>query len=146
MNLRPSGRNWLPLAGSFAAWMGIAAMGADPVRPTAADTPAIFAPTRVIDLRVMGRRLEEGPRTIRLVQGERALLRWSTDEGVLLHLHGYDLEVALEPGVRTAMPFEAHLVGRFPISAHRFGPATGKAAAANHRHEPALLYLEVHPE
>jgi hypothetical protein len=131
MNLPLSRRNCLRLAGSFAAWIGLAALGAD---------------TRVIDLRIAGRRLEEGPATIRLAKGEKVVLRWTSDERALLHLHGYDLEAALEPGVRTPMAIDAHLIGRFPVTAHGFGPAAGKAAAANHRHEPALLYLEVHPE
>lgn len=146
MNLGPSGRNWMRLAGSFAAWMGIAALGAEAVRPAPADRPLVSIETRVIDLRIAGRRLQEGPRTIRLARGEKALLRWTTDERALLHLHGYDLEVALEPGVRTPMPIDARLVGRFSVTAHGFGPAAGKAPAAAHRHEPALLYLEVHPE
>ena len=146
MNLRPSVRNWVRLAGGFAACMGIAAVAAQAVRPVPAEGPAVAAATRVIDLRIAGRQLREGPGTIRLARGEKALLRWTTDERALLHLHGYDLEAVLEPGVRTPMAIDARLVGRFSITAHGFGPAAGKAPAATHRHEPALLYLEVHPE
>ena len=131
MNLRLSRRNYLRLAGGFTAWMAVAALGAD---------------TRVIDLRIAGRRLEGGAATIRLAKGEKVVLRWTTDERALLHLHGYDLEATLEPGVRTPMPIDARLVGRFAVTAHGFGPAAERAAAEKHRHEPALLYLEVLPE
>jgi len=134
------------LAGSFAAWLGIAALGSETLRPAPADRPAVSAATRVIDLRIVGRRLQDGPLTIRIVRGEKALLRWTSDERALLHLHGYDLEVALEPGARTPMLIDARLVGRFSITAHGFGPGAGKSPTPKHRHEPALLYLEVHPE
>ena len=36
MNLRPSVRNWMRFAGSFAACMGIAALAAQAVRPAPA--------------------------------------------------------------------------------------------------------------
>jgi hypothetical protein len=38
-----------------------------------------------------------------------------------LHLHGYDREVALEPGARASLAFQANRTGQFPIELH--GPA-----------------------
>jgi len=97
-------------------------------------------PWRTIDLRVAERRLENGPKTIRLVRGERVTLRWVADEKMTVHVHGYDIALALEPGIMKAMPIEARVAGRFPVTAHLAPGAGGR-----HR-EPTLLYLEVQPE
>ena len=104
--------------------------------------PALAADTgRVIELRVVERRVDKGPTTIRLVRGERVTLRWIADERMTVHMHGYDIALALEPGVPAAMPIEARATGRFPVTAHLAAPAADR----KHR-EPTLVYLEVHPE
>jgi hypothetical protein len=54
---------------------------------------------------------------------------------VTLHLHGYDIERAVEPGAPATMAFRASLAGRFPVSEHGHGG----------RHGRTVLYLEVHP-
>jgi hypothetical protein len=59
-----------------------------------------------------------------------------------LHLHGYDQLLTLEPNVPATMRFTAKIAGRFPLEAHRFGPASG---AGRHRSEGPLLYVEVLP-
>lgn len=108
--------------------------------------PAYGGVPRTIDVRVVGRRVRGGPATIRLVRGERALLRWTVDEPMTVHVHGYDVALALRPGHAGSMAFEARFNGRFPISAHLQSDAGAEASAAPARHEPTLLYLEVHPE
>ena len=124
MSPRRGRRNW-------AVWpvLAMLALGA------AAD------PGRVIELRVVERHIDKGPTTIRVVRGERVTLSWIADERMTVHLHGYDVAVPLKPGVPTAMPVEARVVGRFPVTAHLPAPAGEK----KHR-EPTLVYLEVHPE
>ncbi len=73
-------------------------------------------------------------------QGELVQLNWHSDEAVQLHLHGYDIELALQPGQAAVMQFRAHATGRFQITSHGFGDAHG----AGHHH--GLLYFEVHPQ
>lgn len=101
--------------------------------------PALAAEemSKVIAVRIEGRRVvaPEGP--IRVKRGDVVELRWRTDEAVRLHLHGYDVELALEPGRAAKMVIRARVAGRFPITSHGWG-------ADGHGHD-ALTYLEVHP-
>lgn len=100
----------------------------------AAETPREH---RVI---IEGRRVVE-PAGARLVlhRGDTLVIRWLTDEAVDLHVHGYDIEVALKPGEPADTPFETRATGRFPVTSHGFGAERG------HHHGPPLLYIEVHP-
>ena len=127
MSPRRGRRNWAvsPVLGVLA----VLALGA------AAD------PGRVIELRVVERHIDKGPATIRLVRGERVTLSWIADERMTVHLHGYDIALALDAGVPATMPIEARTMGRFPVTAHLAAAASGRK-----RHEPTLVYLEVHPE
>jgi hypothetical protein len=55
-------------------------------------------------------------------------------------MHGYDLTAQLEPGMPATFSFAAKIAGRFPVEAHRMGPA------GNGRHlSGALFYVEVYP-
>lgn len=88
---------------------------------------------RTIDLEIRKRKVTAVKnKTIRLTEGETVQLNWTTDKAVELHLHGYDVEVTVEPGRAAPMTFRAHTAGRFPVSAHGFGHRT-------------ILYLEVLP-
>ncbi|MFO1184890.1 MAG: hypothetical protein U1E56_08890 [Bauldia sp.] len=75
------------------------------------------------------------PGTFRVTQGETLQIRWNVDEPVGVHLHGYDVEAALTPGLPTVMLIPAELPGRFSIETHgeRGRPAT------------VLHYVEVYP-
>jgi hypothetical protein len=108
----------------------------------ATGAPAAAA-ARTFDLRIEQRRLAGGASTLRVVQGERIELRWTSDEVTTLHLHGYDVEATVAPGAPATMVFEAYATGRFPIVAHGFGKS-GASPAVSPR-EKTLLYLEVHP-
>ena len=99
------------------------------------------ATERLFRLRISRRRIDNGAASIRVTAGDWVELRWRTDEATSIHLHGYDIQLALDPAAEARMRFEARATGRFPISAHGFGAEAGKR---NHR-EVVLLYLEVHP-
>ena len=74
-------------------------------------------------------------KTVRVSEGDRVELNWTTDKAVVLHLHGYDLRLDLKRGASGTMTFKAHTAGRFPVGIH---------GSSGHGHG-ALLYLEVHP-
>ena len=78
--------------------------------------------------------------TLRVTQGEQVEIALSSDQPVELHLHGYDLTAQLEPGVPATISFVAKIAGRFPVEAHRMGPA-----AKGTRHTGTLFYVEVYP-
>ena len=105
-------------------------------------TNARAAERRVIELALRKRRIEGGARVVRVTQGDEVELRWSADEPVSLHLHGYDLHASPAPDAPAKMAFNARATGRFPITAHSF--AGERAHAGGHR-EQTLIYLEVHP-
>jgi hypothetical protein len=91
------------------------------------------------DLRVERGRVPVNMRLIRVKQGDVVKLRWSTDQTTILHLHGYDIEMKIEPGAMAEMSFTARATGRFPVSAHK--PKQG----SGHTHDPPLVHVEVHP-
>ncbi|TMH01136.1 MAG: hypothetical protein E6H67_17810 [Betaproteobacteria bacterium] len=105
-----------------------------------ADSPVA---ARTFDLRIEQRRLAGGASTLRVVQGDRIELRWTSDEVATLHLHGYEVEATVAPGAPATMVFEAYATGRFPIVAHGFGKSGGSTTTP--QREKTLLYLEVHP-
>lgn len=80
-------------------------------------------------------RVAADKQTIRVTEGDLVELRWTADEAVELHLHGYDIRLDLKSGAPEMMTFEAHTAGRFPVSIHGSGG-----------HDlGTLLYLEVYP-
>jgi hypothetical protein len=86
-----------------------------------------------VDLSIKNRAVISETKTIKVTQGQDVEINWTTDEKVLLHLHGYNVSVTVKPGERVSMKFNAANSGRFPIMPHNF------------KHQ-ALIYLEVYPE
>jgi hypothetical protein len=78
-------------------------------------------------------------RRIRVDQGDVVHLRWTTNRRIVVHLHGYDIEKEIVPGVVTVMTFTAHATGRFPVEVHVPGQSGG------HTHGDTLVRIEVHP-
>jgi hypothetical protein len=95
---------------------------------------AATAEPRTFDLQVKGGRLPPNQSVVRVRQGDEVTLKWTSDQAVTLHLHGYDLEAKVAPPAPAEMRFTARAAGRFPIEVHG---AAGKHAT--------LGYLEVHP-
>jgi hypothetical protein len=91
------------------------------------------------DLRIERGRLPGNMRLIRVKQDDVVKLRWSSDRSIALHLHGYDIERKIEPGVITEMTFTARATGRFPVEEHRARSGGG------HTHGAPIVQLEVLP-
>lgn len=91
--------------------------------------------TRGFDLRIEKGRVVGDRNVVRITEGQRVELRWRSDAPVELHLHGYDLTVAVSPEAPAFMRFEANATGRFPVTRH---------AEDGHGHA-TLIYLEVYP-
>ncbi|MGH8496562.1 MAG: hypothetical protein ACREVN_10560 [Gammaproteobacteria bacterium] len=90
-----------------------------------------------IEIAIEQRAVADDARVVRVTQGDRLELVWTTDETVQLHLHGYDIELEVTPDVPAVMSLTAHATGRFPVTSHGFG--------GGHGHD-TLLYLEVYPD
>ena len=105
-------------------------------------------PPGLIELKIEDHKVQ-GKKVIRVKKGEVVNLRWTTDEMVSLHLHGYDVEKTVHPGSTATMTFTAHATGRFPITSHGFDEPGG-SHQKGHSHggshdEATLIYFEVHP-
>ena len=77
----------------------------------------------------------KGEETLKVHQGDLVEVRLISDRPMVLHLHGYDIDVKVVPPAPALLTFKAGVAGRFPIHEHREG-------AGNHR---AVLFIEVHP-
>jgi FtsP/CotA-like multicopper oxidase with cupredoxin domain len=101
----------------------------------------VCAEPQTFSLEIRARKVVGALRTIRVQQGDTVTIRWSTDEPVSLHLHGYDIEQVIKPGAPAELAFKAHATGRFPITTHGFGDHGHKGAHS----ESTLVYVEVLP-
>ena len=80
-------------------------------------------------------------RLIRVNEGDVVKLRWTSDQPIVLHLHGYDIEKRVAPGVIIELAFTAYATGRFPIHVH----AQGAGAGGNAHEDAPLAIIEVYP-
>jgi hypothetical protein len=92
------------------------------------------------DLKIEKGKVAQSMRLIRVKQGDAVKLRWTTDRPIILHLHGYDIEKKVEPGVVAEMAFEARATGRFPVEEHKANAKGGHSHA-----EAPLVRVEVRP-
>jgi len=102
---------------------------------------ACHAAELTFDLKVEHGRVPESTRLIRVKEGDVVTLRWTADRPLLLHLHGYDIEKRVLPGIPTELTFTAYASGRFPIHVHGAGETTGGQQHA----EAPLVFVEVYP-
>jgi hypothetical protein len=93
---------------------------------------------RVIEVRIEDRKVVAPSEVIRLTEGDVIELRWTSDEPVKLHLHGYDLKIDVRPDEPAMMVVDAYAAGRFPITSHGWGEGS--------HGDTALTYLEVYPD
>jgi hypothetical protein len=92
------------------------------------------AEPRAFELQIKGGRLPPDQGLVRVRQGDEVTLKWTSDQALTLHLHGYDIEAKITPRAPAEMRFAARTAGRFPIEIHG---ADGKHATVG--------YFEVHP-
>src|SRR5262249_10620086 len=96
----------------------------------AAQNPS--AQVRRFELRVENARLASPLKALHVERGDSVEIVWSADRRTVLHLHGYDIEVTVDPEETKVMAFQARAAGRFPIEIH------------GTRHT-VVIYLEVQP-
>ena len=107
-----------------------------------ATQPCIVAASdaKTFDIQIVERQVTGDNDLIRVNLGDEVVLNWQTDETVMIHLHGYDIEKTIVAGETASLRFTAHATGRFPVTSHGF---------ANDDHgngHQALMYFEVYPE
>ena len=107
----------------------------------ASSTFVAMAAELVFDLEIRHGRVPEDKRLIRVEEGDVVKLRWTTDQAVVLHLHGYDIEKPVAPGAVTELTFTAYATGRFPLHVH----AQRERAESPAQQEEPLIDVEIYP-
>ena len=108
------------------AWVAVAAFGGASF--------AAGASTQSFPVEIVGGRVK-GNETLKVRKGDQVEVNVTSDQPMMLHLHGYEIEAKVEPSAPALLAFKADLAGRFPVHVHTHG-------AGNHR---AVLFIEVHP-
>jgi hypothetical protein len=103
-----------------------------PAAPTAAAAVAPVASEKAFELVLRDGKLVSGPQSFQVRQGEHVTLRIDSNAGDELHLHGYDLKLAIQAGEPATLQFSASRSGRFGIELHK--------------HHSELGALEVYPQ
>ena len=102
--------------------------------------PALAAEL-TFDIKIERGRVPDTMRRIRVNEGDVVKLRFESDQPIVLHLHGYDVEERVAVDAITELAFTAYATGRFPIHDHTQGAGSG-----GHTHEDApLATIEVYP-
>jgi hypothetical protein len=90
------------------------------------------------DLALKGGALPKEQQTVRVKQGDQIELRWTSDQPLRLHLHGYDIQIDVKPGEPAVTALKARTAGRFSVEKLQ-------QQKSGHQHGGKVLYLEVYP-
>ena len=93
--------------------------GADPTTSTTTTTAAPEG--REVELTFSGGEVTGGPQRVAVAAGERVRLLVTSDVAEEVHVHGYDLEVALAPGTPTPIDLVGDLPGVWEVELHGSG-------------------------
>ena len=105
----------------------------------AAATTSTLEMTVTIEIR--SGEVSEISKIIKTFQETDLTLILTSDQPLVLHLHGYDIIAKVPKSGKALMKLNTFATGRFPIKMHlSTEDHQGKA-----QHERTLLYLEVHP-
>ena len=98
-------------------------------------TGSALAEDRILELGIHDAESSAKPPVLSVRQNEQVVLRLTSDQPLHVHLHGYDIESDVAPGLVTALRFTATATGRFPLEAHY----------EQKRRRSPLAYIEVRP-
>ena len=101
--------------------------------------PGYGAGTTTVDIVIKNGKVI-GKNSVRVSRGDAVVLRWSSDQRLELHLHGYDVETTVSPGTPAEMKIRARATGRFPVEIHGQGDS-----GSGHSHKN-IFHLEVYPD
>ena len=93
---------------------------------------------RNFDIQAENRKVAGGVKILRVKQGAKVTLSFSSDEAYMVYLNGYEIKKRLRAGKTATMSFRANTAGRFAIEWRSLGDK--KAEHVNY-----YLYLEVMP-
>jgi hypothetical protein len=86
--------------------------------------PALAEP-EPISIVVKGGKPVPGPRIVKLKRDDPVVMHVVSDMADELHVHGYNLQVALKPNEPATLKFVARRTGRFSFELHKSGAELG---------------------
>jgi hypothetical protein len=98
----------------------------------------VHAEERHFDLALKAGALPKDMQTIKVKQGDSVELKWTSDQPIKMHLHGYDMQIAVKPGEPTVTAINAKIAGRFSVEKLQ-------DKGGGHHHGGKVLYFEVYP-
>ncbi len=81
--------------------------------PQEPQTSAALPQPKTFELSIKNKKLSSGSETINVTEGEKVVLKITSDIQEELHLHGYDISVDLEKDTPAELSFTASISGRF---------------------------------
>lgn len=99
---------------------------------------AAHAEERHFDLALKAGALPKDMQTIKVKQGDSVELKWTSDQSIKMHLHGYDMQIAVNPAEPSVTRINAKIAGRFSVD--KLAEKGG-----GHHHGGKILYFEVYP-
>ena len=78
-----------------------------------------------ISLRIVGGKLVDGPKIIRLKRDDAVVLTVVADAADELHVHGYNLKLKLKPNQPATLNFVAKHTGRITFELHKAATELG---------------------
>jgi hypothetical protein len=103
-----------------AAASGSASAAAD--SPSGSASPTVSGPAEHrIEVTVTGGQVSGDAGRVPVLLGEPVVLVVTSDVGDEIHVHGYDLTLALEPGTPAELPLDATVPGVFEVELHEAG-------------------------
>ncbi len=103
---------------------------------------AADGPEKIFSLAIARSAVPAAQRTLRVEKGDVVRLRVTTDAPGELHLHGYRLEVRVEPSGAAELSFAAYATGRYPFEWHD----VQSGDPARKHHARPIATLEVRPK
>jgi hypothetical protein len=97
------------------------------------------------DLEIKDHKLTLDPAVMRVNQGDAVTMRIGTDEHGTFHLHGYDIEVDLDPSETAIMELTANASGSFNITFHAGNGEGDGESSHEEEEEKVIASLEVRP-
>lgn len=80
---------------------------------SAATISAQLEGSKEFQLTIASKKLISGPSRIQLTEGDKVMLRITSDEAEEFHIHGYDVFTGLQPGQTATLSFTANQTGSF---------------------------------
>jgi hypothetical protein len=101
----------------------------------------VEAEDRFFNLNIKDGRIAQAERLMRVKKGDQITWRVQSDTEGELHMHAYQIDLTVTPGVRKVHIFKAFASGRFRVEWHSEGEQ-GKGI----HHKDSFALLEVFPE